>query len=89
MHWVLDMSVAELGQTIRRLRKERGLTQQELAKLVGISRATLSGVENNTIPELGVRKYERLLNMLGQTLPSRAQVSRPTLDELMEHSFDD
>ena len=33
--------------------------------MVGISRATVSGIENNRIAELGIRKYEKLLNVLG------------------------
>lgn len=83
------MSVEELGRSIRRLRKERGLTQAELAAQVGISRATLSGIENNTVLELGIRKYEKLLNVLGHTLSMKLQSGRPTLDELKERGFDD
>ncbi|WP_150303195.1 helix-turn-helix domain-containing protein [Pseudomonas saliphila] len=83
------MSVEELGKTIRRLRKERGFTQAELATQVGISRATVSGIENNTVLELGIRKYERLLNALGHTLSVKTQSGRPTLDELKERGFDD
>lgn len=83
------MSLAELGETIRHLRKEQNLTQAELASRVGISRATLSGVENNTVLELGIRKYEKLLNALGYTLTVKQQSSRPTLDELKENIFDD
>lgn len=83
------MSVDSLGKTIRQLRKERGLTQADLAAQVGISRATVSGIENNTVLELGIRKYERLLNALGHTLAVKAQSARPTLDELKERGFDD
>lgn len=83
------MSVEMLGKSIRRLRKEQGLTQAELAVRVGISRATLSGIENNTILELGIRKYEKLLNALGYTLTIKPHSDRPTLDELQERGFDD
>ncbi len=83
------MSIGELGKNIRRLRRERGLTQAELAAQIGISRATVSGIENNTVLELGIRKYERLLNVLGYTLAMKPQSSRPTLDELKERGFDD
>ena len=83
------MSVETLGKTIRRLRKERELTQAQLAAQVGISRATVSGIENNTIPELGIRKYEKLLNALGHTLTVKPRSGRPTLDELKERGFDD
>lgn len=83
------MSIETLGRTIRRLRKERGFTQAQLAAQVGISRATVSGIENNTIAELGIRKYEKLLNVLGHTLTVKPRSGRPTLDELKERGFDD
>ncbi|WP_285260449.1 helix-turn-helix domain-containing protein [Halopseudomonas bauzanensis] len=78
-----------MGRTIRRLRKERGLTQAQLATQVGISRATVSGIENNTIAELGIRKYEKLLNALGHTLTVKPRSGRPTLDDLKERGVDD
>ena len=83
------MSIEELGQTIRRLRREQGLTQAELAAQTGISRATVSGIENNTVLELGIRKYEKILNVLGHTLTRKPRASRPTLDDLKERGFDD
>lgn len=83
------MGVEALGRTIRRLRKERGLTQAQLATQVGISRATVSGIENNTIAELGIRKYEKLLNALGHTLTVKPRSGRPTLDDLKERGVDD
>ncbi|HDZ57248.1 MAG TPA: XRE family transcriptional regulator [Pseudomonas xinjiangensis] len=83
------MGVEELGQSIKQLRKERKLTQDELASQIGISRATLSGIENNTVLELGVRKYEKLLNALGHTLSVTAMPGRPTLNSLKKKNFDE
>ncbi len=37
----------KLGETIKELRMERGLTQPELAKLVGVSNGMISIWENN------------------------------------------
>lgn len=37
----------EIGDNIKKIRKEKKLTQQELAKKIGISRSYLSDVENN------------------------------------------
>lgn len=45
--------------------------------------------KHNTVLELGIRKYEKLLNVLGHTLSMKLQSGRPTLDELKEHGFDD
>ena len=38
-----------MGFKIRQLRKEKGLTQEELAQKSGVSRATIIGLENGTI----------------------------------------
>jgi putative transcriptional regulator len=38
--------MAELGNRIRQVREARGLTQAELAGLVGVSRKTINTVEN-------------------------------------------
>jgi transcriptional regulator with XRE-family HTH domain len=49
-----DLS-ARLGQNVRLLREARGLTQQQIAKLAGIPRATLAHVESGDgNPTLGV-----------------------------------
>ena len=37
-----------LGETIKQVRQERNLTQEELGKLVGVKKAQISKIENNT-----------------------------------------
>ena len=37
----------ELGNKIRELRKQRGISQEELAKRCGVSRQTINAIENN------------------------------------------
>lgn len=77
-----------LGQIIRSLRKERKLTQQDLANQYGMSRSTISGIENNTIPEIGLRKVEAILNGFGYELTAAPRQSqRPTLDSLKKVNF--
>ncbi|MDO7900040.1 helix-turn-helix domain-containing protein [Pseudomonas citrulli] len=79
-----------LGETIRRLRKERNLSQQALAAQYGMSRATISGIENDTIPEVGIRKVEAILNGFGYELAAIPRPSRrPTLDSLKKGAFHD
>ena len=42
-----------LGQTIRRLRLERGLNQEELGKRIGVSKQSISNWENgNIVPSI-------------------------------------
>jgi HTH-type transcriptional regulator/antitoxin HipB len=77
-----------LGELIRLLRKERKLTQEELAKQFGMSRATISGIENNTLSEIGLRKVEAILNSFGYELTAvPRQSTRPTLDTLKKVNF--
>ncbi|MGC5703904.1 helix-turn-helix transcriptional regulator [Pseudomonas sp. NFXW11] len=79
-----------LGHLIRNLRKEHKLTQQALAQQYGMSRATISGIENNSLPEIGLRKVEAILNGFGYELSAvpRAR-QRPTLDSLKQAHFHD
>lgn len=72
----------ELGKLIKKLRKEAGLSQAQLAQRHGMSRATISGIENNTIPEVGIRKVVAILEGLGYELTATPKHRRKTLDEL-------
>lgn len=44
----MDHTAEEVGRRIRALREERGLSLSVLARLAGIGKATLSGLENGT-----------------------------------------
>lgn len=43
-----ELRVELLSELIKALRKEQNLTQEELGKLVGVQRAQISKLENNT-----------------------------------------
>ncbi|PIE00055.1 MAG: transcriptional regulator [Thiothrix nivea] len=74
----------ELGAVIRDSRKEKQLTQSELSERLGMSRATLSALENGTISELGIRKVLAICSVLGLELVIQPQVrKRPTLHTLV------
>lgn len=72
----------DLGLLIKSLRKAEGLSQSQLAQRHGMSRATISGIENNTIPEVGIRKVAAILVGLGYELTAIPKRRRMTLDEL-------
>ncbi len=77
----------QLGQTIRTHRKSRQMTQAELSGLLGMSRATLSALENGTVREVGIRKVMAICSVLGLELvaqPLRQQ--RPTLHTLVDEA---
>ncbi|RLA57681.1 MAG: transcriptional regulator [Epsilonproteobacteria bacterium] len=62
------MNLLELGNTVKQLRKERGLTQEMLAKKANISRATLSKLENGNIAQVSIVTLNDILNHLGYEL---------------------
>jgi len=62
------MTLIELGNKIKELRKQKGITQEELAKRVGISRPTLSKLENNFLTDVSVVILDKILNELGYEL---------------------
>ncbi len=74
----------QIGEQIRQERKKRKLTQASLAELLGMSRATISQIENGTVQDIGVRKLIRILEVLDLELRVRFAGSLPTLDELRE-----
>jgi transcriptional regulator with XRE-family HTH domain len=86
MHFIgcLNMYFDEIGLHIQKARKSKKLSQNELGTLLGMSRATISGIENGTIPEIGVRKIMAICTALGLELLVQEKMKRPTLQQLLE-----
>ena len=59
------MILSELGTTIKELRKQRGLSQENLAQQSGISRATLSKLENGYLANISIVTVNQILSLLG------------------------
>lgn len=76
----------DLGSRIRVARKERKLTQAQLAEMVAISRKTLGQIETGTVVDIGIRKVERVLEVLGLELTVRPLGAPPTLEELQREN---
>jgi transcriptional regulator with XRE-family HTH domain len=53
-----------VGRNIRRLRRERGLSQEDLADEIGVHRTYMGGVERGE-RNLTLRTLERLADRLG------------------------
>jgi transcriptional regulator with XRE-family HTH domain len=58
----------ELGTAVRQRRQDMGLSQQQLADLVALSRATVGDLENGKLKDLSSNRIERLANELGFAL---------------------
>lgn len=78
------MTLQDIGQTIARTRKRKKITQSSLAAALGMSRATVSGIENGTVPEIGIRKVLSLCTALGIELLAQEKTRRPTLQQLLQ-----
>ena len=76
----------DLGLRIRQARKKKGMTQAELATMAALSRKTLGEIESGTVTDIGIRKVERLLELLGLELAVRPAGAPPTLEELQKEN---
>ena len=73
MYRIRYMNFAETGILIKEGRGKASLTQAELARALGMSRATISRLENGVIEELGVRKLAQLCDRLGLEIVVRSR----------------
>ena len=55
---------------IKDVRVENGMTQEELAKLSGVSRATIIGLENGKITNTKTETLRKIADGLGVTVDS-------------------
>ncbi len=85
---MIHNSFQTIGSAIAEARHARKKSQAELAKSLGMSRATISGIENATVREIGVRKLMALCASVGLELSVRPQ-GRPTLQELQAEQLAD
>ncbi len=73
--------LTELGKTIQQLRKTRGWSQVELAQRAGVDRTTIGALERDSYTDIGIRKVQRVLQLLGKTLTT-CDPGMPTLDDM-------
>lgn len=55
----------ELSDMVKRQRSDMGLSQERLAELAGLSRATINELETGKLTNLSLTRAERLANTLG------------------------
>jgi len=76
------LSVAAMGSVIRSYRKASGLSQKDLAKAAGVSRATLNYLESGREDmEIGASKLLALLAVLGIPVGIPAEPARDADEE--------
>lgn len=78
------MKLDELGIEIKTLRKEKKYSQNDIEKFSGITKRTISKMENGFIDEVGIKKVETILDLLGYELSIRPKNRPKTLEELQD-----
>jgi transcriptional regulator with XRE-family HTH domain len=76
-------SLPELGRAVAALRKEKNLTQRELAAHAGLGMSTLARFETGGVAEFGSQKLMRLLEALGYQMAFTPVQSTFTLDDAL------
>lgn len=59
------MNLVEIGALVQNRREQLGLTQIQLARMSGLSRATVKQLEGGTLKEVGVTKLLVLFDLFG------------------------
>lgn len=78
------MTLQELGIEIKNLRKEKRWSQDDLERYSNITKRTISKIENGFVDEVGIKKVETILDLLGSELSIRPKGRPKTLEELQD-----
>lgn len=76
------MMIYEIGPLLREARRKAGVSQSELARPLGMSRATVSAIEGGRCIEIGFAKLSALLERVGLEVTVAPRKGRPTLEDL-------
>lgn len=78
------MTLLDLGIEIKRVRKEKNWTQDDLEKYSGITKRTISKIENGFIDEVGIKKVDTILDLLGFEFATRLKGRPKTFEEILQ-----
>ncbi len=81
------MRLQELGYVIRKARLAKGLTQEDIGSMAKLSRVTINQLENGVFPDIGVRKAQAILELVGLTLQIQPAAcrGRSSLERITNH----
>lgn len=78
------MTLETLGSEIKQLRKLKQWSQDDLEKYSGITKRTISKIENGFADEVGIKKVETILELLGYEFSLREKGRPKTLEEIQD-----
>ena len=67
------MKLFEIGNEIKKLRKEKKITQAQLAESSGISRVTLGKLERGEVVSVSVKTLDLILNALSYEIDFKSK----------------
>jgi len=78
------MDFKEFGKNIAILRKNQNISQTILCEDIGISRATLSSLENGRGVDIGFKKILDIVDYLGYEINLKTKSPFPSFEELRD-----
>lgn len=78
------MNLLELGQEIKNMRQHKKWSQDTLEEYSGITKRTISKIENGFVDEVGIKKVTSILDLLDMELSLRPKGRPRTLEELQD-----
>ena len=78
------MKVSDIGAAVRTYRKASGISQKDLAAMVGVSRATLNYLESGREIEIGAGRLLEIMEVLGIELAVGEEVDPASDAKLVE-----
>jgi len=78
------LNLEDLGYELKKLRHEKKWSQDTLEKYSGITKRTISKIENGFVEEVGIKKVAMLLDLLGVEFSLRPKGRPKTLEELQD-----
>jgi len=76
-------TLADIGEMLREVRRETGLSQQELAERAGVARTTVARMETLARGDMSVSALVRLLESAGYDLKAIRHGHGRTLDDIL------
>ena len=67
--------MSHFGDLVRKLREERGLTQEAVARKIGSHKGYVSGIENDKVNPPSVKIIKRYAKLLGQDARALARLA--------------
>jgi predicted XRE-type DNA-binding protein len=76
------MRLSDIAPLLKAARRANQLSQADLARPLGMSRATISALESSRCDEIGFQKLVSVLERVGLEVTIAPRNRRPTIDDL-------